>query len=76
MFNISNKTYDFLSKLIKFASPVCIFIVAIAKAWGLNIPVEAITATIAAITALVSSYLAISSKKYYAEDGEPGGVEE
>lgn len=77
MFNLSNKQYDKLQKLMRIFVPLVTFLTALGEIWG--IPwMGLITATISAFGIFLGQVLTASSKKYKEakEDSEPETVEE
>lgn len=66
---IPNKVYDVLKWVLLIVVPafeVCLN--ALAAAWAWNIPLEAITGTIAAVATFIGICLGISNYNYYKED--------
>jgi len=63
---LSSKVYDFLKKCLTIYIPALITLfVTIVGIWDLNVPVDAIVATITAITTCLGVILGISSNNYY-----------
>ena len=66
---ISNKLYDTLARIQRLVLPilsaVMTFLVAMEYAWGFTLPIEAISATLAALDALLGAVLAVLSNNYY-----------
>ena len=63
MFNISNKTYDFLSKFQRFLPVLGGFYVIICEIWGTPFG-EEVHRTITAFAAVLAGYLEISTAVY------------
>ena len=65
---IPNKIYDVLKWIIITFVPAFItLLTSLTMVWGWDIPLEAIVATISAITAFLGTLLGISSIKYNKE---------
>lgn len=63
MFNISNKTYDFLSKFQRWIPALGAFYVLICEIWGTPFGDE-VNRTITGFAALLAAYLEISTSVY------------
>ena len=66
MFPMSNKTYDFLSKLQRWLPALAVFYMALCSIW--NFPMgQEVRDTILAIATLLAATLEISTGKYHAD---------
>lgn len=62
---LPNKVYDVLKYIVTIVSPAFILLLTtLTELWGWNIPINAITGTIAAITTFIGVCLGISTYKY------------
>lgn len=66
---IKNETYDLLKKVALMVAPIITFVAAIGQIWNLPHATE-ITATLAALDALLGAFLDISSKAYWQEEND------
>lgn len=67
---ISNNLYNVLKWVCLVASPAIVtLLVTLNSLWGWNLPIEAITGTITAVTAFIGVLIGISSINY-AKDGK------
>lgn len=65
---MKSSVYDVLKWIVIVVSPaVCTLIVTLNSLWGWDLPVEAITGTISAVTAFVGVLIGISSINYNRE---------
>lgn len=71
---IKNETYDLLKKIALMVAPVITFIAALGKIWSLPHAAE-ITATLAALDALLGAFLDISSRAYWEGKDDDGFAE-
>lgn len=63
---IPSKVYDVLKKIIQVVIPALLTcFIALANIWNWNIPVDAIVASVTAITACIGIILGISTQNYY-----------
>ena len=73
---MSNKTYDKMKIILTVGVDAFITcFLAIVKAWGWDIPTEAIVITITAVSTCLGVWLNISSGKYYKEEKENGDTD-
>lgn len=65
---MSNKLYDKLARIQRLVLPILsailTFLVAMEYAWGFALPIEGISATLAALDALLGAVLAILNSEY------------
>lgn len=72
---MSNKTYDTIKNISLFAAPVIVFVSALVTIW--NIPYSAqITATLAAIDAMLGGFVIVAKKIYDNKHKSEGGNNE
>lgn len=64
MFPMSNKTYDFLSKLQRWLPALAVFYMALCSIWDLPMGQE-VRDTILAVATLLAATLEISTGKYH-----------
>ena len=64
MFPMSNKTYDFLSKLQRWLPALAVFYMALCSIWNLPMGQE-VRDTILAVATLLAATLEISTGKYH-----------
>lgn len=70
---MSNKTYDFLKKLVTKYIPAALALFnGLALVWKWNVPVEAIDTTVALVLTFLGVILGISSDNYAKESNEDG----
>ena len=63
MFEMTDKQYDTLQKILRCITPLITFLTAIGTIWGLEW-MALVTATIAAFNMFLGKVLDVSSKKY------------
>ena len=63
MFDLSNKTYDFLSKLQRWLPSIGVAYLSLCRVWGTPFG-DQVNETIAIIATLLASYLEVSTAKY------------
>lgn len=62
---LPNKVYDVLKFIVTIVSPAVVtLLVTLNSLWGWNLPIEAITGTITAITTFIGVLIGISSITY------------
>lgn len=72
---LSNKLYDVLKWICIVGSPATnALLIGLNGYWNWNLPIEAITGTIALITTFIGSCIGISSIKYKKEGAEDGNL--
>lgn len=65
MFPMSNKTYDFLSKLQRWLPALAVFYMALCSIWGFTGYGQEVRDTILAVASLLAVTLEISTGKYH-----------
>ena len=62
---LNDKIYNVLKWVVLIALPaISVFITTLQKAWGWDIPIEAITITINAVALLIGTLIGISTYSY------------